>query len=177
MEPELVLPIASARLMLGDAAAEHALREAVEQGDVGRRLEAVDYLVWIDHPAADALLRRAVAEGPDTVTWYAKLALAARAGDDETFVAAFADPDPEVRAFAATLMRSPMRDVTGPSRSLEKALEDALGDLDPTVRAEAARSAGELGLGGLRPGVAALQEDRAPRVRIEAAGALLALDR
>jgi len=175
VELELVLPVAAARLMLGDAAGEHALRKAVSEGDLEQRMEAIDYLARIDHPAADTLLRRATTGGPEIVTWYARLVLAARAGEPGPFVAALDDEDPEVRALAAMVVRSSPSEPARVMRSIGQALHDPLDDPDPTVRAEAARSAGELSLNELHAGVAALVDDPVPRVRIEAAGAMLAL--
>jgi len=177
VEPELVLPVAAARLMLGDAAGEHALRKAISEGEYERQLEAIDYLARIDHPAADTLLRRATTGAPEIVTWYARLVLAARAGDADPFVAAFHEDDPEIRALAATVVRSSPWDAARVERSLGRALGELLDDADPTVRAEAARSAGELSLEELLAGVAALLDDRVPRVRTEAAGAMLALEK
>ncbi len=177
VEPELVLPVAAARLMLGDAAGEQALRKAVSEGDLERQLEAIDYLARIDHPAADTLLRRATSGGPEIVTWYARLVLAVRAGDMDPFGAAFDEEDPEVRALAAMVVRSSPRNADRNEKSIGRGLGDLLDDADPSVRAEAARSAGALSQTELRAGVAALLDDRHPRVRIEAAGAMLALER
>jgi hypothetical protein len=174
-EPELVLPIAAARLMLGDAAGEHALRKAIAEGDVERQLEAIDYLARVDHPAADTLLRRAESGGAEIAVSYARLVLAARTGDAAPFVDAARDEDPEIRALAATVVRSSPS--AAADRSVARAFDELLIDTDPTVRAEAARSAGELSLTEVRGPVSWLLDDPLARVRTEAAGAMLALEK
>src|SRR5262249_36766982 len=79
---EMVLPVASARLRLGDESAEQPLRKALGDSDEERRLEALDFVADLDLPAAETLLHRASEQGPELVTAYANLALAAQSGDD-----------------------------------------------------------------------------------------------
>jgi hypothetical protein len=175
VEPELVLPIAAARLMLGDAAGEHALRKAVADEDVEQQLEAIDYLARVDHPVAETLLRRAESGGAEVSATYARLVLAARAGDVAAFAQASDDDDPEVRALVASVARTARR--ASGDRAMARALDGLLADANATVRAEAARTAGEMSLTELRGGVSSLLDDPLPRVRTEAAGAMLALEK
>lgn len=176
-EEELVLPIASARLMLGDASGEQELRKALAEDDEERRLEALDYLVELDHPAATALLRRASALGPELVTWYADLALAARNGNDsELFAKAYADPDRELRALAVRFAgRAAAAGGRRVDKSAAKVVVEALSDPDTAVRVEACHAAAALHLAEARPAAEQLLTDEVEIVRIEASGALLAL--
>jgi HEAT repeat protein len=177
VEEELVLPIASARLMLGDAAGEQALRTALSEDDEERRLEALDYLVELDHPAATTLLRRASSLGPDLVTWYADLALAARTDTNgQVFEKAFAEPDRELRSlavrFAGEALGAPSKRA---EKGAQKVLTQALSDPDAWVRAGACRAAAELGMTDTRTAMEALLGDEVELVRVEASGALLAM--
>jgi HEAT repeat protein len=175
VEDELVLPVAAARMMLGDAAGEQALRKALSDPDEERRMEALDYVVLVDHPAAVTLLRRASSLGPERVRWYADLALAARTGGGaETFERAFASADRDVRMLsvrfaAASAEQHPSR------RSPWPVVVDALRDPDATIRATAARGVAALHLDEARAATEALLSDEVQIVRIEAAAALLAL--
>jgi len=181
VEAELVLPVATARMMLGDASAEQAFRKAVTGSDVEARLEALDYLTRLYTPEANALLRRARTQGPELVTWYANLALAARAGTDpELFGRALRDTDREVRVLAVRFSREAASG--GPAnrrvaKAARKAVLDALADRDSTVRIEALRAVAALDLPEARQVVEALVDDERPLVRIEAAGTVLQLTR
>jgi HEAT repeat protein len=177
VEEELVLPIASARLMLGDAAGEQALRTALSEEDEERRLEALDYLVELEHPAATTLLRRASSLGPDLVTWYADLALAARTDTGgQIFEKAFADPDRELRSLAVRFAGEALGAASRRAdKGAQKVLTQALSDPDAWVRAGACRAAAEVGMTDARPAMEALLADEVELVRVEASGALLEL--
>ncbi len=179
VEDELVLAVAAARLLLGDSTAEQVFRKAITDSDVERRLEALDYLVDIDAAAAEALLRKAAGQGPELVTWYAELALAARTGSDpDLFARALADADREVRVLGARFAGEAA--AGGPAnkkvvKAARKAIVDALADPDAPVRAEALRAVSRVGLEEARAAATALLGDEHQLVRIEAAGALLTL--
>jgi HEAT repeat protein len=173
----MVLPVAAARLMLGDASAEQPLRKALGDADEERRLEAIDFLVELDHPAATALLHKASTSGPDLASSYAEVALAAREGTDaDVFERAYASPDRELRALA---VRFAAEAATGgasrrQAKTAEKLVLQAFGDPDPGVRSAAARAAAALGLASATAPLTTLLADEIEPVRIEAAGALLA---
>lgn len=179
VEEEIELAIAAARLLLGDAAAEQPFRRAVSGSDVERRLEALDYLVEIERPAATALLRRARSEGPELVSWYVDLALAARSGTDpELFSRAARDPDREVRQLAVRFSRLAAAGGTSNkkvAKAVRRGILEALTDPDTAVRIEAVRAARGLALLEAQPAVAALLADSSQQLRIEAAGTLLSL--
>lgn len=176
-EEELVFPIAAARLMLGDASGESALRTALDEPDEELKLEVLDYLVLVDHPASVALLRRASSSGPDLVTWYADLALAERTGTDSgVFEKAFASPDRELRALAVRFAGLALD--TENKRTKRQALavvSSGLADPDPAVRAESCRAVAASGLAEARPAAERLLQDDIDMVRVEASGAVLAL--
>ncbi|MEQ1502665.1 MAG: hypothetical protein ABMB14_10560 [Myxococcota bacterium] len=178
VEDELELPVAAARLMLGDLAGEQVLRKALADDDEERRLEAVDYLVELSDPASTALLRRASADGPDLVTWYADLALAARgAGDPGVFERAAAEADREVRAFAVKFagLAAGGTDSRRVGKTAAKVVVAGLADPDAAVRVAACRAVAALRLADGRSGAEALLADESELVRIEAAGAVVAL--
>lgn len=179
VEEELVLPVAAARLVLGDATAEQVFRKALGDADEERRLEALDFLVEIDHPAATALLHKASSAGPDLVREYAGLALAARSGtDSEVFERAFAQPDRELRALAVHFAGVAGTGGLGgrrTGRAVERVVLAGLDDADAAVRAEAARAVAGLRLAEGVAGLGPLLGDEVEPVRIEAAGGLLAL--
>jgi HEAT repeat protein len=176
-EPELALPLAAARLALEDVTAEVTLRKALADASTERRLEAVDVLVEVEGEAATALLRRAQQGGPEMVTVYAELALAARgAADTGALVRVFSDGDRELRELAAQLAARAPGDRRA-ARDAQRAVTAALADADGAVRAAGARAAGERGLAGAEDALRLLLGDEHERVRVEAAGALLRLER
>ncbi|MEQ1566374.1 MAG: hypothetical protein ABMA64_12105 [Myxococcota bacterium] len=177
VEDELALPLASARLMLGDADAEATLRQAVTAPDEERQLEALDVLVDLDLPTALALVKRASEGPPGLVRWYAELALAAHGdGDTGVFERAYREPDREVRALAVEFAG---RAAAGGTRRADKRAGQVvlagLSDPDTTVRVTACRAASALRLGAAATAAQGLLTDEAEIVRIEASGALLSL--
>ncbi|MBT3217743.1 MAG: HEAT repeat domain-containing protein, partial [Proteobacteria bacterium] len=100
VEEEMELPFAAARLRLGDLSAEGVFRRELSGDNVERQLEAMDYLVAIDGPPANALLRRAKTSGVGYLRWYAALALGARNGEAAAFRQAMMDDDWEIRLLA-----------------------------------------------------------------------------
>jgi HEAT repeat protein len=177
VEEELVLPVAAARVELGDLGAEQTLRKALADEDVERRLEALDYVVTLPDASALPLLRRAVEVGPELVTAYADLALAARTGaDPDTFGRAYASADREVRALAVRFAgEAAARGSARRERAAIAVVLDAMDDDALAVRVEACRAAGELRLAAAAPQAARLLRDEAELVRVEASGALLSL--
>ncbi len=179
VELELELPVATARLMLGDVSGEQPLRKAVADSDAEWRLEALDYLAHLDHPTATTLLRRASAQGPDLVRWYADLALAARLdGKSDVFASAYDEIDPEVRVLAVRFAAEAAMHGTAnrrDARVTHAVIASALSDSEVAVRTEALRAVGRLKLAEVGALVQGLLVDEAKRVRIEAAGAALTI--
>ncbi len=164
---------AAMRLDLGDGAAESLLRDSLGSPSDLVVLGVLDALVAVDGPLADGLIRHARATGDDLVAWYAEILLAVRTGDGlDVLARAMADPDREVRELAARHVRDLASVV--PGRRLDRLagpiVRAGLADRDAGVRAEAARSAGALGIHD--PGLAGLLNDTSERVRVEAAAAL-----
>jgi len=174
VEDELVLPYAVAMIRLGDRSGEGILRRAVLDPDPQVQLEALDYLTRMDQPCADALLRRARAQGVDVVRWYADLALLGRGhGDADLLVAAAEHEDREVRELAMRFAAEAGSVTPGEARLARQVLGVGLSDMDPTVRAVAIEGLSSLGLHGETRRVEALLVDEDPSVRAAAAGALL----
>lgn len=177
VEEELELPVAAARLALGDREAEPLLRRALLESDVERGFEAIDVLAHLEHPAADDLLRRARNNGPGMVRRYAELVLAARAADPVPLLRAATDPDPELRSlamrFAAEMaLRAPEQGTV--VRQARRVVERGLADELPNVRLAALDAATRVDLGL----DASLLRDNLNHpleaIRLGAAGALLA---
>ncbi|MBX2796089.1 MAG: HEAT repeat domain-containing protein [Myxococcales bacterium] len=179
VEEELDLAVAAARLMLGDPTAEQPFRKAVMGGDIERRLEALDYLVHIDAARTAPLLDRAMSQGPELVTAYARLVKAAQSGSDPAvFTKAAEDPDREVRELAVRFASRAAAGGTANKRvakAVRDVIVDALADPSPGVRAEALVAVQRLAIPEAEPAVSQLLGDENLRVRIEAAGAALAL--
>ncbi len=179
VEPELRLAIAAARLLLGDATAEQPFRKALAAPNVEARLEALDTLSDVDRPATVSLLSRARAEGPELVTWYAELSLAARSGTDpDLFLRAARDADREVRQLAVRASRAAAVGGTANkkvAKAAHRVVLERLADPDLSVRLEAVAAARQLSLAEAEPLVSRLLSDGSQMLRIEAAGTLLAL--
>lgn len=180
VEPEMVLPIAAARWMLGDATAEEPFRKAVVGKDIERRLEALDYLVRLDRDQVRGLLSKARATGPSLVTWYADLALAAADGTDPgLFERASNDPDREVRELAVRFATE-VAASTEPNRRLARVAQDVLvqrlADEHATVRVAALRAVRQLRLVDAAATVDGMTGDDNRTVRLEASGTLLLLE-
>jgi len=179
VEEEMELPVAAAILLLGDPSGEQPLRLALADSVVERRLEALDYVVQIDGPNADALLRRAKAQGPDLVRWYADLVLASRKGNDAAIWSrALGSDDREVRVFAvryaAELASDPVAAENRRTvRAARQAVSAGLRDADADVRIESLRALGGLGVAGDEDAVRANLTDRYEAVRVAAAAALV----
>ncbi|MCA9494287.1 MAG: HEAT repeat domain-containing protein, partial [Myxococcales bacterium] len=177
VEWELQLQVAGARVRLGDPSAEQVLRRALSDDDEERRAEAVDVLADLDDPVAVTLLRRAVSQGPDFVAAYAEVALAGRGLlDASTLVDVSEEDDFELRQLAVRHAgrAASLDDARGVRKAVEVVLA-GLEDRDGSVRAEAARASGELHLQDAASRLRQLLDDDRDAVRVEAAGALLAL--
>lgn len=178
VEEELELPIAAAQLGLGDKRGEGHFKEALDSDDIERRLEAVDYLSELDGDAAGDLLKKA-AVGNGIVQDWATLALVAR-GDrgPEAALTALTLPDREARQQGVWALSHWMAQAES-SRSRKqahKSLVAMLGDPEPVVVLAAIQGlgrAGELGDRAKLAGFLSL-EDRG--LRVEAAGAILAIE-
>lgn len=177
-DPQLRVLLAAARLRLGDDRAEADLREALA-GEPTERMEALDALLLVDHPAVDGLVRRAGQGASELVQWHVELAEAVRDGDrSQAFLDALAHDDPEVRRLAVELAGPALAhggERRKAHRDVRRALVEALDDPDASVRARAARVAGSFGIEEAAPALTPLLADEALAVRIEAAGALTLL--
>ncbi|MCP4809629.1 MAG: hypothetical protein GY913_28175 [Proteobacteria bacterium] len=179
VEEELELPIAAAQIGLGDKRGEAHVKKALNSDDIERRLEAVDYLAELDGEVAGDLLKKA-AVGNGVVQDWAELALIAR-GDRSPQAAldALVLSDREARQQAVWALSCWLEtsDVSGRSRKqAHKALVSMLGDPEPVVVMAAVQGLGRAGQmedRGLLAGFLAL-EDRG--LRVEAAGAILAIE-
>jgi hypothetical protein len=178
-EPELAIQLAATRLRCGDAKAAVPLRKALD-GSAEEQLEALDALGALPGAAADELITRAASSAHELVRRDALLLAAARLGQQpERLTDALDDPDREVRLFAVAASRIAL--AQGPAsrqvaKEARRALVEALVDPDLQVRAEAARGVGEHRVVEARAALEALLTDEVAWVRVEAAGALLALD-
>lgn len=178
IEDEVMLPYAIARLMLGDDSGARPLEQALNGDDPLVALEALDYLVELDHDKVIGLVRKARTGGTDLSQAYARMALAAR-GEEKTdiFLEAMTSLDPEIRAIAARLS---VRAATNPDldrkadRVARRVLETTLTDESIQVRLAALRAATRVGVLLPEPPVRAHLADELLAVRVEAAGALLA---
>lgn len=179
VEEELELPIAAAQLGLGDKRGEQRFKKALSENDLERRLEAVDYLAELDGDVATGLLKKA-AQGSGVVEDYAELALIARGekGPDAALDALLL-PDREARMQAVWALSHWLANTDASGRSKKqahKALVAMLGDPEPVVVMAAIQGLGRAGLPEDRAKLAGFLalDDRG--LRVEAAGAILAID-
>jgi HEAT repeat protein len=182
LEETLVLPTAVALVGLDHRKGEAMFRDALGDGNIELRLEAIDYLVDLDdQQVARQLLRKAKSSGPDAVRRYAELALVARGEQGpEPAYEALADVDRELRqqgvwALAGWLACSP----DAPRRDRKEAyklLLATLGDPSPAVVQQAITGLGEVGRSGDRSLLASMLTEDTPGLGVEAAGAMLAID-
>ena len=165
----------AARLQLGDAAGEQAFRRTLSDDYVLRRLEAIDYLLDLDHPASAGLLKRARGAGPEVVSQYAELALLAHdVGTSTTLEEGYEQSEREVRLAAVMVAERLLRSGSADrkvSRAARRVVESAAVDEASEVRAAAFAASGEQGVVDMpfEQGI----RDEVHAVRIEAAGALL----
>jgi HEAT repeat protein len=177
LEPELQLSVASAALRLGEDAAGDWFRRALSDEDIELQLEAIDLLLTQPPETGASLLRRA--GGPVKTT--ARLALIELGeGGPEPAIEALLALDREVRAEATRAIGGWLEHhgEDGPRRMVrlsQIALVEALQDPEDMVRLEALRALGSVGRAEDAGAIAPLLEADALLLRIEAAGALLAL--
>jgi len=183
VEEELVLPIGMALMQLDSARGESIFRSALSDPDPEVRMEAMDYLAANPMPASDALLSRARAQGPDAVRQYANLVRFARGeGKLDNVWSALDSADRESRQLAVRAMAGYL-DAKGPSsdwRRTEKqvhaALRAALADTESTVVLEALQALAEVGTPADRIALVPYLTSEPIVLRVEAAGAMLALE-
>lgn len=180
VDPELELAVAAARWRLGDGTAEEPFRKALTGRDVEKRMEALDYLVQLDREQVKGLLMKARTQGPELVTWYADLALAAHGGTDPgLFEEGAKHADREVRELAVRFAdeiatrAEPSRRLARVARSI---LIDSVTDEHPTVRRTALAAVRKLRLLDSMDAVKGLLGDDNRMVRLEASGTLLVLE-
>lgn len=182
VERELVLPIGMALMKLGSARGESLFREALSSPDAEVRMEALDYLAVHPGPESDALLSRARAQGPDAVRQYAQLVQFSRGrGKLDTVWSALDSPDRESRQLAVRALgvylseRGDPREWRRPERQAHAALRASLGDPEFSVVMEALQALALAGQEDDRVALAPLLTWDPLVLRVEAAGALLAI--
>ena len=176
IEEELALFFALARMALGDVGGEHILRLALGSDDESIQMEALDALIRI--PGTDHLLQRAASQRQSVISWYGELALVGRGlGSVDVLSKAIVNDNRMVREFAATFAGqvSPVRSKK-PFRVARQVIKMSLTDEDAVVRSQGLKSAVVLNLESLKSDIQQLMSDEVLSVRLEAAGALLALD-
>ena len=173
VEPEIQLAVAAALLELGSPAGERALAAAVTESE-DRALEALEYVVDVRAPAADAVLRGALAAAPlarDAAT----LALFGRGeGDIAAVLRLLAEGDAELRVLAATAAGVRLRAdaaLQGQDR-LRVALREALPEADPSLQLALIGALGGSPVAADRAALTELLADESIRVRVAAAAAL-----
>lgn len=173
VEDDMRIAVATARLLLGDPAADKLLRNALTDEPEIAVLEALDFLTRIDHPATRGLLNKVKASTP-LARAYADLAIQARGdGPDETFEANMLSPDPELRELTVRFAREalgrddlPRRSARVASRVIERGLSDDMA----AIRASALRAPRGLPADSkIRP----MLTDELLEIRIEVARVLL----
>jgi HEAT repeat protein len=181
VEEPLVLPLAAALVELGSPTGESIFHQALSSADPEERLEAIDFLVELQAPAAAPLLRRASHGGSDLVRQYAAFALLVQGEGSVAAVATAAtdDPDREVRSLAVRCLGKALADGAAmharDQRIAHKALRQALADPEDVVLTEAlqalaqTRDPDDLAL------VAGLLDAEALALQVEAAGAFLSI--
>lgn len=176
VEPELEMAIAAALMELGASEGEAMMRAALNGSDLERRLEALDFLVTVDSPEADALLAKAAKSAGVDAT-YARLALVARGLEPtEVAVEASRSVDREVRRLAAwALGQAPPAKNERAARPSRDALAAALGDTEYAVVLEAVQAIAQSGRAEDVQLVEPLMAGDVVVLRVEAAAALLVL--
>lgn len=174
VEPDMRIAVATARLLLGDPAAEKVLRSTLTDAPEIAVLEALDFLTRIDHPATRSLLNKVKASTP-LAHAYAELAIQARGdGPDGAFEANMLSPDPELRELTVRFAREALARDDLPRRSARvasKVIERGLRDDMAAIRVSALRAPRGLPSDSkIRP----MLTDELLEVRIEVAGVLLA---
>ena len=176
-EDEMALSYALARFALGDVGGEHLLRDALGDEDESVQLEALDLLLRVQ--GSESLLQRAASQRKTLTRWIGEMALASRGqGPAEVLVKAITHEDRMVREYAARLAgTAPSSASKGWEKVVRQVIRFAIEDEDPIVRMEAIKAASVLNLHGLTSMIERKLVDEVRAVRVEAAGALLALER
>ncbi len=182
VEPELVLPIGLALMELGSARGESLFREALSAPEAELRMEALDYLALSSSPASEALLSRARIQGPDAVRQYAQLIQLTRGrGRLDAVWSALDSPDRESRRLAVWALGIYLSERGDPQswrrveRQAHAALRAALEDPELAVVMEGLQALALTAWEDDRGAVAGLLDQDPLVLRVEAAGALLAI--
>jgi len=183
VEEELVLPIGLALMQLGNTRGESLFRTALSDPNPEVRMEAMDYLAANPMPASDALLSRARAQGPDAVRQYANLVRFSQGeGKLDVAWAALDSADRESRQLAVRALAGYLASKGPPSewrrtdRQVHAALRAALDDSESTVVLEALQALATAGTPEDRMALIPWLTSEPIVLRVEAAGAMLALD-
>ncbi len=169
-EPELALGYAATRLAWGDRGGGVALREALDRGTIGQRLEALERAAAVSHMA---LLDKARSHPDEVVQTYARLLLASRPDAPlDPLLAVGPSAPAELRAAACRAARARLE--RGPSRrdreKLLQRIEACLTDPHGEARLVGLDALERL---DLEPdAAAALLADPLPPVRLRAAALL-----
>lgn len=179
VEPELQLAMATAALRLGEGGGADYLRRALSDENIELQLEAIDFLLTLPPESAAGPLRRA----GGSVKTVAQLALIELGEDDpELAIESLLALDREVRAQATRALGGWLsrHDRDGPRRMTRLghvALVEALQDPEDMVRLEALRALELAGRTEDIDAIAPLIQDDALLIRIEAADALLSVQK
>jgi len=143
-EDELKLPMAAARLALGDPSAQATFVAAFNDPNPEVALEALDHLVPLEAEQVSSLLRRAQSNSDPEIKWYALLALIARhQGSPDKLISALNETNWEVRLWATRFSAALLADGSSNRRehaSASRALQRATADESTMVRTEAAKA-------------------------------------
>lgn len=171
VDPWVAVPLAGARLALGDADADADLRRALST-EAGARA-ALDAVRGVPGALADGIVRRAQATGTDPVRAQAEVDWAARTAAGGAAIATWLDHDDrELRRIAASGLAAAAASDPD-ARWVARALARALVDPDPQVRASAARAVRILGRTDHIHALQDLLRDEREGVRVAAAAALI----
>lgn len=181
VEEELVLPIASSLVWLGDPAGAALFRERLDSTVVEARLEAIDFIAELEGEVAESLVDRAARDGEASVSGYARL-VKVRWGLESPAVAIemLDHVDREVRAQALWALAGHIeleRRRGTDRRRLESRVMDcaetALSDTEDVVVREGIRLLGALGGARAVELLEPLYSMESVAFRVEVAAALL----
>ena len=177
VEEEMVLPLAGALLLLGEPRGALAIRAALLDPSVERRLEAIDTLKLLPHEDAARLLKSARRGGPPASRHWATLVLVAR-GEAPLSEALnqLESEDRELRQQAAWAIGERLNRDANPdrreARQARAALVNALGDHEDGVAVAAARALALCGTPEELPALSARLNDESIGARVELAAAM-----
>ncbi|MCK6524396.1 HEAT repeat domain-containing protein [Myxococcota bacterium] len=180
VEEEMVLPLAGALLLLGEPRGALALRAALLDPTIQRRLEAIDTLKLLPEEDAQRLLKRARRGGPPAVRGWATMVLVAQGEAPlSEAVRTLDEEDRELRQQAAWAIGERLRRDGEPerreARQARAALTRVLGDAEISVAIAAARALALCGTPEELPALSAQLNDESISARVELAAAMYSI--